>query len=66
MAAPSCYDRTMKQTGKPTKLEDVELVPDAMQRLEGAIKHGARKPTAKGGRRVAPAKLKRQLVSRRP
>jgi hypothetical protein len=26
---------------KPMRLEDVELVPDAMERLEGAVKHAA-------------------------
>jgi hypothetical protein len=36
----------MKQSEKPIRLEDVELVPDAMERLEGAIKHVARKPPA--------------------
>jgi hypothetical protein len=56
----------MKQTEKPIRLEDVELVPDAMERLEGAIKHAARKPAAKGGRRVTPAKPKSGLVTRRP
>ena len=53
----------MKQTEKPIRLEDVDLVPDAMERLEGAIKHAARKPVAepvKGARRVELAKPKRQ------
>jgi hypothetical protein len=56
----------MKQTEKPTRLEDVELVPDAMERLEGAIKHAARKPAEMGGRRVAPTKPRRRPVIRRP
>lgn len=59
----------MKQTEKPIRLEDVELVPDAMERLEGAIKHAARKPIddpAKGARRVAPSEPKRQPRPTRP
>ena len=57
----------MKQSEKPIRLEDVELVPDAMERLEGAIKHAARKPAAgpiKGARRVAPAKPKERPASK--
>jgi hypothetical protein len=57
----------MKQSEKPIRLEDVELVPDAMERLEGAIKHAARKPIAgatKGTRRVEPAKPKERPASK--
>lgn len=53
----------MKQSEKPIRLENVELVPDAMERLESAIKHAARKSATepnKGARRVAPAKPKRR------
>jgi hypothetical protein len=59
----------MKQSEKPIRLEDVELMPDAMERLEGAIKHAARKPIVeptKGARRVTPAKPKRQPKPTRP
>jgi hypothetical protein len=56
------------KTGKPIRLEDVELVPDAMERLEGAIKHAARKPLDKNAtvRRAAPIKPKRRRAIRRP
>jgi hypothetical protein len=57
----------MKQTEKQIRLEDVELVPDAMERLEGAIKHAARKRgVPKGARRVTPAKPQRRQTTRRP
>ena len=59
--------KAMKQSDKPIRLEDVELVPDAMERLEGAIKHAARKPItepAKGERRVASAKPKERPASK--
>jgi len=59
----------MKQSEKPIRLEDVELLPDAMERLEGAIKHAARKSIAgptKGGQRVTPVKPKRQKPATRP
>src|SRR4051812_27164972 len=49
----------MKQSDKPIQLENVELVPDAMERLEGAIKHAARKPvpaSPNGARQVERAK----------
>jgi hypothetical protein len=52
----------MKQSEKPIRLEDVELVPDALERLEDAIKHAARKSVAgpnKVMQRVTPAKPKR-------
>src|SRR5690242_11943216 len=67
--APPCYTGDMKQSDKPIRLEDVELVPDAMERLEGAIKHAARKPAevpAKSARRVTPAKPKCRPQSTRP
>jgi hypothetical protein len=54
--------------GAALRLEDVELVPDAMERLEGAIKHAARRlPTgsAKPGR-VTPIKPKRRRANHRP
>lgn len=57
----------MKPSEKPIRLEDVELVPDAMERLEGAIKHAARKPVAgptKGARRITPTKPKRSRPTR--
>jgi len=57
----------MKQSDKPIRLEDVELVPDAMERLEGAIKHAARKPIAdpgSGTRRVTPVKPKERPASK--
>jgi hypothetical protein len=57
MAAPLWYAGSMKQTDKPIRLEDVDLVPDAMERLEGAIKHAARKPIAD------PGKGSRQIIS---
>jgi len=39
MAASPCYIGGMKRTEKPApRLEDVELYPDAMERLERAIK----------------------------
>jgi hypothetical protein len=59
----------MKQSERPIRLEDVELVPDAMERLEGAIKHAARKPIAgptKGAQRVTPAKPKSRMRATRP
>lgn len=41
--APFCYVADMKKTEKPPpRLEDVELYPDAMERLERAIKSAAR------------------------
>ena len=46
----------MKQSEKPIRLEDVELVPDAMERFEGAIKHAARKPIAESDQRRAPCR----------
>jgi hypothetical protein len=54
--------------GAAPRLEDVELVPDAMDRLEGAIKHAARKAPDKNAtvRRVAPIKPKRRRATRRP
>jgi hypothetical protein len=56
------------KTEKPMRLEDVELVPDAMERLEGAIKHAARKPLDKSAtvRRASPIKPKRRRATRRP
>src|SRR3954447_15175435 len=57
----------MKQSEKPIPLEDVELVPDAMERLEGAIKHAARKPAADhatGPRRTAPTNPKERPLSK--
>jgi hypothetical protein len=66
---PPCYADDMKQSDKPIQLENVELVPDAMERLEGAIKHAARKPIdgqTKGARRVEPAKPKRRPQPTRP
>ena len=43
MAAPFCYAAAMKKPEKPTpRLEDVELYPDAMERLERAIKTAVR------------------------
>jgi len=60
---------TRMRSQKPaTRLEDVELVPDAMERLEGAIKHAARKAPDKSApvRRTAPIKPKRRRATRRP
>ena len=60
---PPCYNGPMKQSGKPIRLEDVDLMPDAMERLEDAIKRAARKPIVgpiKGARRTMPAKPQRQ------
>jgi hypothetical protein len=56
------------KTGKPMRLEDVELVPDATERLEGAIKHAAQRRPAKtpGPHRVKPAKPKKRRATRRP
>jgi hypothetical protein len=57
----------MKQSEKPIRLEDVELVPDAMERLGGAIKHAARKLPSEpgmGARRVAPVKRKERPASK--
>ena len=50
----------MRSQKPATRLEEVELVPDAMERLEGAIKHAARKPLDKHSpvRRAAPIKPK--------
>lgn len=51
----------MKTAKRPIQPEDVELVPDAMERLEGAIKHAARQqqPDKPGTlRRVTLAKPK--------
>jgi len=58
----------MKRSEQSQRLEDIELAPDAMERLEGAIKHAARQPLpAKGARRVPPAKPKlRAAIRRRP
>jgi hypothetical protein len=66
MPPASAYIERMKQSEKPIRLEDIDLVPDAMDRLEGAIKHAARKPATKGGRRIAPTKPKRRAVTRHP
>jgi hypothetical protein len=66
---PLCYGVSMKQSEKLIRLEDVELLPDAMERLEGAIKHAARKPIVgppKDARRVAPTKPKNRPRATRP
>lgn len=56
----------MKRAEKPIQLENVELVPDATERVEAAIKY-VRQPIApKGARRVAPLKPKPRRASRRP
>lgn len=53
---------------KPERLEDVELYPDAAERLEEAIKHAfKRQPVSSGNpRRVAPLKPKKRPINRRP
>lgn len=56
----------MRADKPPPNLEDIELVPDAMERLEGAIKHAARKPPTGNARRIAPAKPKKRRATRRP
>jgi len=58
----------MKAGKPPPRLEDDELVPDAAQRLERAVKHAFRQqPTGPGKpRRVAPIKPKKPRANRRP
>jgi hypothetical protein len=65
---PRAEKRPADLIGAAPRFEDVELVPDAMERLEGAIKHAARRlPTGSGKPgRVAPIKPKRPRVTRRP
>ena len=64
MAAPPCYDRRMKAEKPAPKLDDIELVPDAMAVTERAIKAAFRaghvsknavKRTAAAKRRKRPA-----------
>jgi hypothetical protein len=53
----------MKGEKRPNRLEDVELVPDAMERLERAVRHiaGQRQPQGTGKvRRTTPIKPKKR------
>jgi hypothetical protein len=58
----------MKSEKPAPRLEDVELFPDAAERLEEAIKHAFRRQPASSGnpRRVAPSKPKKLRANRRP
>lgn len=58
---PECYAETIKAEKPLPRLEDVELVPDAAERLERAGKHAFRQQPAGSGkpRRVAPIKPKK-------
>jgi hypothetical protein len=58
----------MKAEKPPPTLEDVELLPDAAERLERAAKHAFRQQPAPAGkpRRVQPIKPKRRRAKDRP
>jgi len=58
----------MKTEKTPLRLEDIELEPDAAERLEQAAKHAFRqqRPTGDKPRRVTPTKPKRKMPMRRP
>lgn len=58
----------MKSDKPPPRPEDVELDPDAMERLERAAKHAFRQLPASVGkmRRVTPTKPKRPRSTRGP
>jgi hypothetical protein len=58
----------MKQSEKPIRLEDVELLPDAEERLKQAARHAfrQRQPSGDKVRRVAPIKPKRATPKHRP
>jgi hypothetical protein len=68
MAAPPCYMKRMK-TEKPTpSLDDIELYPDAMERLERAIKTAVRRgpiPKTAITRKVRKRPAKPQVIPRR-
>jgi hypothetical protein len=61
MAAPSCYIWRLKERKPAPNPDDIELYPDAMERLERAIKIAARHPPIKhpttGRKTVKPKKL---------
>jgi hypothetical protein len=58
----------MKAEKPQPQLDDIELEPDAMERLEQAAKHAFRQQHATGDkpRRVTPIKPKRSAPKRRP
>ena len=58
----------MKTEKRPPRLEDVDFVPDAAERLERAVKYAFRKQSVSTGkpRRVAPLKPKPRRAPRRP
>jgi hypothetical protein len=67
MAAPSCYIEGMKDQKPAPSPDDIELYPDAMERLERAVKIAARHPPIKrpagGGKSAKP---KKPRATRRP
>jgi hypothetical protein len=68
MVLPECYAEAMKTEKPPPRLEDVELVPDAAERLERAAKHAFRRQPVGAGnpRRGAPVKPKPHRPIRLP
>lgn len=68
IGGPRCYPKAMKADKPPPRLEDVELVPDAAERLAQAAKHAFRQQTPSGGkvRRVTPIKPKQPRPKSRP
>jgi len=66
MVAPSCYMPAMTDEKTTPSLDEIELLPDAMERLERAAKTvfaphmPITKKALKGARRRSPAKPKRR------
>jgi hypothetical protein len=65
MVPPPCYIVGMKDQKPTPNLDDIELYPDAMERLERAVKIAARHPPIKrpAGKSAKPRKPR---ATRRP